>query len=75
MITTNGNFEPVKESEPVKLGIRTTERIATKVSEPVTRGADLSKMITTHDERDVEDHSASNPAVNKAGKGKGKKSE
>lgn len=61
MITTNDHVNPATV-EPKKLGIRTTEQIATQVSEPVTRGTDLSKMITTHDEP-------------KAKKGKGKKAE
>jgi hypothetical protein len=61
MITTNDHVNPAKV-EPRKLDIRTTEQIATQAPEPVTRGADLGKMITTHDEP-------------KAKKGKAKKSE
>lgn len=64
MITTNGNFEQAQEAEPKKLGIVTTEKIATEAPEPVTRGSDLGKMITTHDEPRPE-----------AKRGKGKKSE
>lgn len=77
MITTNAHINPAKV-EPKKLGIVTTEGIATQAPEPITRGSDLSKMITSHDvdgmmgalgykrveERDVEDHSKSNTLLN-----------
>jgi hypothetical protein len=101
-ITTNDYSNPVK-AEPKKLGIRTSAQLPTPVPDPITRGSDPAKAITTHDlpdppprgrmaklnarraamlkgadpepvipepapaqveERDVEDHSKSNPLVN-----------
>jgi hypothetical protein len=63
VITTNAHINPAKV-EPKKLGIVTTAQLPTPEPEPITRGSDLSKMITTHDERDVEDHSKSNKLLN-----------
>lgn len=63
MITTNDHVNP-PAVEPRKLETRTTGQLASPAPEPVTRGSDLSKMITTHDERDerdVEDHSKDKP--------------
>jgi hypothetical protein len=66
MITTNSRAaEPIAPAEPKKLGIRTTAQLPTPEPEPITRGSDLSKMITTHgmdDERDVEDMRQDKPA-------------
>jgi hypothetical protein len=63
MITTNDHINPAKV-EPRKLGIVTTAQQPMPEPEPITRGSDLSKMLTTHDERDVEDHSKSNKLLN-----------
>lgn len=63
MITTNDHVN-APAIEPKKLDIRTTDQLKQPAPEPVTRGAGPGKMITTHDERDIEDHSASNPLVN-----------
>jgi len=53
MITTNSrSVEPITPAEPRKLGIRTTGQLPTPEPEQITRGSDLSKMITTHDEPD-----------------------
>jgi len=69
MITTNSrSVEPITPAEPRKLGIRTTGQLPNPAPEVITRGSDLSKMITTHDERDVEDM-----GQDKAKKGKPKK--
>jgi len=44
-----------KAGEAEKLTVLTTEKIPGPKAQPATVGMDLSKMITTHDERDVED--------------------
>ena len=62
MITTNSRaVEPTEPDELKKLGIRTTGQLPTPEPEAITKGSDLSKMITTHDERDVEDMSQDEP--------------
>jgi hypothetical protein len=48
MITTNDYSNPVK-AEPKKLGIRTSAQLPTPVPDPITRGSDPAKAITTHD--------------------------
>ena len=57
-IPTTNEQKPTGPVEPQKLKIITTAIIPEKTkpdAEPM--GTDLSKMITTHDERDVEDMS------------------
>jgi len=76
MITTNSRaVEPTEPGEPKKLGIRTTGQLPTPEPEAITKGSDLSKMITTHDMddgRDVEDMSQDEPTTPKK-KGRPKK--
>lgn len=56
-ILTTNEVALKKASEPEKLTVLTTEKIPGPKAQPATVGMDLSKMITTHDERDVEDMS------------------
>lgn len=61
VLTTNEQ-KPTGPVEPKKLNMITTAIIpeVPKVAGPIV-GTDLSKMITTHDERDVEDMSKIDP--------------
>lgn len=57
-ILTTNEQKPTGPVEPQKLGVITTAIIPEKTKpDPEPKGTDLGKMITTHDERDVEDMS------------------
>jgi len=60
IITTN-EVEIKKAGEPEKLTVLTTEKIPGPKAQSATAGWDPGRMITTHDERDVEDMGKAEP--------------
>jgi len=60
VIVTTNEVGIKKAGEPEKLTVLTTEKIPGPKAQPATAGWDPSRMITTHDERDVEDMSKGN---------------